>query len=98
MPSFEIHLPTLPLNHRNPYPTLQLGELQGGGVSPGDSFATDNSPGKIVATLEIPSSMCHMPERLAERSLTGKKKGVPLHSFPKKARGHTMCWRWAVGG
>ena len=26
------------------------------------------------------------------------KKSVPLHSFPKKAHGHAMCWRWAVGG
>ena len=31
------------------------------------------------------------------RSLT-EKKSVPVHSFPKKARGHTMCWQWAVGG
>ena len=29
--------------------------------------------------------------------LNGGKKSVPLHSFPKKARGHTMCWRWVVG-
>ena len=34
-----------------------------------------------------------------------EKKSVPLHSFPKKARGHSMCstmvgggWRLAVGG
>ena len=27
-----------------------------------------------------------------------EKKSVPLHSFPKKAHVHTMCWRWAVGG
>ena len=31
------------------------------------------------------------------RSSTGKKS-VPVHSFPEKARGHTMCWQWAVGG
>ena len=30
------------------------------------------------------------------RSLTGKKS-FPLHSFPKKVCGQTMCWRWAVG-
>ena len=29
--------------------------------------------------------------------LNGEKKSVPVHSFPKKAHGHTMCWRWAVG-
>ena len=26
-----------------------------------------------------------------------KKKKVPLHNFSKKARRHTMRWRWAVG-
>ena len=31
------------------------------------------------------------------QSLT-EKKSFPSHSFPKKARWHTMCWRWAVGG
>ena len=31
--------------------------------------------------------------------LTGGGGGsVPSHSFPKKARWHTMCWWWAVGG
>ena len=34
----------------------------------------------------------------AGQSLTGEKKSVPLHSFPKKAHGRTMCWRRAVGG
>ena len=23
---------------------------------------------------------------------------IYIYSFPKKARGHTMCWRWVVGG
>ena len=32
------------------------------------------------------------------RAVLNQKKSVPLHSFPKKARGHTMCWRLAVGG
>ena len=39
---------------------------------------------------------------LAGRSLTAKKKSVPVHSFPKKARGHNVLavggWRLAVGG
>ena len=26
-----------------------------------------------------------------------KENSVPLHSSPQKARGHTTCWRWAVG-
>ena len=26
-----------------------------------------------------------------------REKNVSLHSFPKKACTHTMCWRWAVG-
>ena len=30
--------------------------------------------------------------------LTGKKKVFLYTVFPKKARGHTMCWRWVVGG
>ena len=27
-----------------------------------------------------------------------EKNSVLVHSFPKKARGQTMCWRWEVGG
>ena len=27
-----------------------------------------------------------------------EKKSVHSYSFPEKACGHTMCWRWAVGG
>ena len=29
--------------------------------------------------------------------LNGKKK-CSVTQFSQKARGHTMCWRWAVGG
>ena len=32
------------------------------------------------------------------KAVLNGKKSVPLHSFPIKARGHTMCWRWVVGG
>ena len=33
------------------------------------------------------------------RAVLNRKQKVPLHSFPKKARRHTMCWRLvAVGG
>ena len=49
-------------------------------------------------------SFCGEHTRNAGRSLTGKKS-VLLHSFPKKAHGHSMCstmvgggWRLAVGG
>ena len=31
------------------------------------------------------------------RAVLNEKKSVLLHNFPKKVRGHTMCWRWAVG-
>ena len=27
-----------------------------------------------------------------------RRKKVPVPRFSKNARGHTMCWRWAVGG
>ena len=37
-------------------------------------------------------------ELLNRAVLSGEKKTVPLHSFPKKARGHTMRWWLAVGG
>ena len=52
-------------------------------------------------------SQMHSPEvRVCARAvLNGEKKSVPLHSFPKKARRHSMCstmvgggWRLAVGG
>ena len=36
----------------------------------------------------------YAPHKAATRAvLNGEKR-----CFPKKARGHTMCWRWAVGG
>ena len=49
--------------------------------------------------LPLPStqlSTTHTEVTTVGRFLT-EKKSVPLHSFPKNARGHTMCWRWAVG-
>ena len=42
----------------------------------------------------------HAPSRclcVTGRSLS-EKKSVLLYSFPKKACGHTMRWRWVVGG
>ena len=43
------------------------------------------------------SMLMYCPHSEAGWSLM-EKKSVPIHSFPKKARGHTMCRRWAVGG
>ena len=47
----------------------------------------------------FPPPISTNPPQTAGRSLMEKRKRkkVPLHSFPKKARRHTMCWRWAVG-
>ena len=64
--------------------------------------------------LVLPFPMCQIQEQVSTRVpnclqaravLNGKKTSVPLHSVPKKARGHAMCstmvgggWRVAVGG
>ena len=89
-------LPTHPPGLPAPHPTAN------GGIpflpAPSMPSQTPHTPPQPQARHPV------RPRRRPGRSLT-EKKNVPLHSFPKKARGHSMCstivgggWRLVVGG
>ena len=46
-----------------------------------------------------PLGVCAVLKHVTDRAvLNGKKKSIPLHSVPKKARGHSMCSTMIGGG
>ena len=68
-----------------------------GRAEAGGSYVLKAHPPSLRQSILL-ESICP-PDRAV---LKGKKKSVPLHSFPQKALGHSMFnhgwWRLAVGG